>query len=179
LFLFFKKLDIFFIYISNVFPFPGLPFRNTLSHLPPPCLYESAPQPTHPLLSILPGIPLHWGIEHPQGQGPLLLMCNRPSSATYAARAMGPSIYILWLVVQFPGALGWGGGGGSGRLSHLFPLWGCKSPQLLLQSLLQLLHLEPSAQSNGWLRASASVFVKFWQSLSGDSHIRLLSASTC
>jgi hypothetical protein len=30
----------------------------------------------------------------------------------------------------------------------------------------------------GWLRASASVFVRHWQSLSGDSCIRLLSAST-
>ena len=34
------------------------------------------------------------------------------------------------------------------------------------------------AQSDGWLRASASILVKFWQSLSEDSSIRLLSAST-
>jgi hypothetical protein len=33
--------------------------------------------------------------------------------------------------------------------------------------------------SNGWLWASTSVFVRLWQSLSGDSYIRLLSASTC
>ena len=26
----------FFIYISNIFPFPGLPFRNSLPHLPIP-----------------------------------------------------------------------------------------------------------------------------------------------
>jgi hypothetical protein len=32
---------------------------------------------------------------------------------------------------------------------------------------------------NGWLQASTSVFVKHWQSLSGDSYTRLLSASTC
>jgi hypothetical protein len=38
-------MDIFFIYISNIFPFPGLPFRNPLSHTP--CLYEGAPPPTH------------------------------------------------------------------------------------------------------------------------------------
>jgi hypothetical protein len=42
-------LDIFFIYISNVSPFPGLPFGNPLSHSPSPCLYEGAPPPTHPL----------------------------------------------------------------------------------------------------------------------------------
>jgi hypothetical protein len=30
----FRKLDILFIYISNVFPFPGLPFGNALSHYP-------------------------------------------------------------------------------------------------------------------------------------------------
>ena len=41
----FWGLDIFFIYISNVFPFPSLPFRNP----PPssPCLYESALPLTH------------------------------------------------------------------------------------------------------------------------------------
>jgi hypothetical protein len=39
-FLLFFKLNIFFIYISNVIPFSNLPSKNTLS--PPP-----APQPTH------------------------------------------------------------------------------------------------------------------------------------
>jgi hypothetical protein len=39
-------LNIFFIYISNVFPFPGLPFGNPLSH-PTPCLYDGASPPTH------------------------------------------------------------------------------------------------------------------------------------
>jgi hypothetical protein len=37
----------------------------------------------------------------------------------------------------------------------------------------------PSAQSNGWLQASISVFVKVWQIFSRDSCIRHLSASTC
>jgi hypothetical protein len=39
-------LGIFFIYISNVFPFPGLPFGKPLFHLPFPCLYEGVPPPT-------------------------------------------------------------------------------------------------------------------------------------
>ena len=67
--------------------------------------------------------------------------------------------------------------GRSGQLTLLLPPWVCKPPQLL-QSLLQLLHRGPHTQSNGWLRASASVFVRLWQSLSGDSHIRLPSASS-
>jgi hypothetical protein len=47
------KLNIFFIYISNVFSFPGLPFRNPLSHSPSPCLYEGAPPPIHSHLPTL------------------------------------------------------------------------------------------------------------------------------
>ena len=48
-------------------------------------------------------------IEPPQAQGTFLpLMSNRLYSATYAAGAMGPSMCILWLVVQFLGALGAG-----------------------------------------------------------------------
>jgi hypothetical protein len=33
----------------------------------------------------------------------------------------------------------------------------------------------PHAQSNSWLGASASVFIRLWQRLSGESYIRLLS----
>ena len=64
LFFFLFLLDIFFIYISNVIPFPGFPSKNPLS---PPCLPYS---PTHPLLLLGPGIPLHWGIEPSQNQAP-------------------------------------------------------------------------------------------------------------
>ena len=45
----------------------------------------------------------------------------------------------------------------------------------LLQSSPQLLCWGPHAQSDGWLRASASVFARFWQSLSGDSYTKFLS----
>jgi hypothetical protein len=54
-------LDIFFIYISNVIPI--VPYT-----LPLPC------SPTHTLLIPGPGIPLYWGIESSQDQGPLLPM---------------------------------------------------------------------------------------------------------
>ena len=59
----------YFLYLHfKCFPLSeGLPFRNSLSHPPPPCLYEGALPLTHPLLSSCPGISLHWGIKHPQG----------------------------------------------------------------------------------------------------------------
>jgi hypothetical protein len=63
-------LDIFFIYISNVIPLPGFPSENLLSLSSSP----SSCSPTYPLLLLGPGSPLHWGIEHSQDQGPLLLL---------------------------------------------------------------------------------------------------------
>ena len=61
-------LAIFFIYISNVIPFHSFPSKNPL----PPPLLPNAPTPIPG-----PGIPLHWGIEPSQDQGPLLpLMTN-------------------------------------------------------------------------------------------------------
>jgi hypothetical protein len=45
-------LDIFFIYISNVIPFPG--FLSKKAPPPSPC------SPTHPLLIPGPGIPPNW-----------------------------------------------------------------------------------------------------------------------
>jgi hypothetical protein len=62
----------YFIYISNVFPFPGLPFGDPHPILPLPASMRVLPQPTHPFQFSSPGIPLHWAIEHPQAQGPLL-----------------------------------------------------------------------------------------------------------
>jgi hypothetical protein len=60
--------------------------------IPSPC------SSTHPLPC--PGIPLNWCIEPSQDQGPLLpLMTYKPSSATYAAGAITPSMCTLWLVV--------------------------------------------------------------------------------
>jgi hypothetical protein len=57
----------FFIYISNVIPFPCPSPKNfPLSHpLSPYSLI-------HPLLLPCPGIPLYWGIKSSQGQGPLV-----------------------------------------------------------------------------------------------------------
>jgi hypothetical protein len=65
----------YFLYLHfKCFPLSMSPLRNPPSHSPSPCLYEGAPPPTHSC----PGILLHWGIEHPQAQGPLLpLMSNK------------------------------------------------------------------------------------------------------
>jgi hypothetical protein len=46
----FLLLEIFFIYISNIFPFPDLPFRNPFSYPTSPCLYKGAPPYTPVLL---------------------------------------------------------------------------------------------------------------------------------
>ena len=54
-------LDIFFIYISNAIP-------KVSYTLPLPCFQ------TDPLPLPDPGIPLYWGIESLQDQGPLLPM---------------------------------------------------------------------------------------------------------
>jgi hypothetical protein len=59
-------LDIFFIYISNVIPLPSFPSKTPPSL--PPLLYS----PTHTLLLLGLGIPLYWGIEPSEDQGPLL-----------------------------------------------------------------------------------------------------------
>jgi hypothetical protein len=64
-------LDIFFIYISNVIPFPSFSFRTLIPSLFP-CFYEGVLPPTYPLLLPHPGIPLHWRIKPSQDQGRLL-----------------------------------------------------------------------------------------------------------
>lgn len=64
-------LDIYFIYISNVVPFPCFPPPET-PLFPPPA---HAHQPTH--TCFLAVITLHWGFEPTQDHGPLLpLMTN-------------------------------------------------------------------------------------------------------
>jgi hypothetical protein len=80
-------------------------------------------------------------------------------------------------VYSLVGGLVHGSSGGTGWFISLFLLWGCK-PLQLLGSFLSLLHWGPCTQSNGWLKPFTSVFVRHWQSFSGDSYINLLLAST-
>jgi hypothetical protein len=91
-------LDIFFIYISNVFSFPTLPFRNPLSHSPSPCFYEGAPSPSHPLLSSCHSIPLHWDIEHPQAKWRLLPLMSNKTILCHICSLSNGSLYVYSLV---------------------------------------------------------------------------------
>jgi hypothetical protein len=95
-------LDIFFFYISNVPPFPGLSFRNPLSHPPLKLpLWGLSFPPTHFCLPTL-AFP-YTGVSNTLRSKAISSPgCpTRSSSATYAARATGPSTCTLWLVVQF------------------------------------------------------------------------------
>ena len=102
-------------------------------------------------------------------------MFNKATLATYAASTMSPFMCILWLVVQSLGALG----------VVVWPV-DTVAPSMRLQPLSAPSVPSPTPPSgapvlspiNGWLQAPASVFVRLWQSLLGDSHIRLPSAST-
>jgi hypothetical protein len=134
---------------------------------PPETPYPFPLLSNSPLLFPCPGIPLYWGKEPSQDQGPLLpLMSDNAILCCICCWSHG-SLHVYSLV----DGLVSGSSGGTGWLILLFLLWGCKT--------LQLLGSGPCAQSNGWLRSSTSVFVRHWQSLSEDSNIRLLSASTC
>ena len=57
----FFLLDILFIYISNVIPFPSFPSGNPLSHPLSPCFYEGAHLPT---LSHLTALALPYTEHH-------------------------------------------------------------------------------------------------------------------
>jgi hypothetical protein len=83
----------FFIYNSNVIHSPGFPSKKLLSHSPSPC------SPAHSHFSIL-AFPYTWASSLHRTKGLSSHWCpTRPSSATYAAGAMGPSMCTLWLMV--------------------------------------------------------------------------------
>jgi hypothetical protein len=93
-------VDILFIYISNDIPFPGFPSENPLSHyhLPTSMRVFSHP-PTHFCLHSLASPTLRHQ-AFPRTKGCSSHLCpTRPSSATYAAGVMGPSMSTLWLMV--------------------------------------------------------------------------------
>jgi hypothetical protein len=91
-FSFFFLLNIFFIYISNVIPFPSFPSENPLS--PSPFPYS----PTHPLLLSGPGIPLHWVIVPSQDQGPLLPLITNKTILFYVCNWSHESHHVYSLV---------------------------------------------------------------------------------
>jgi len=95
---FFFKLDIF-IYISNDSPFPGFLSISPLSHFPSPFFYNGVPPPKLPTLSTSSPwhSSLYWGSSLGRTKGFSSHRCpTRPSSATYAAGAMGLSLCTIW-----------------------------------------------------------------------------------
>jgi hypothetical protein len=126
--LFVFQLDILFLYISNVMPFLSFPCINPHSIPPPPAFMRVLPHlPTQQLSPHCPSIPLHWGIKPSQDQCFSSHWCpTRPSSATYAAGAMG-----LSNVYSLVGGLVSGSSGGTGWFILFFFLWGCKPLQIL------------------------------------------------
>ena len=123
--LFVCLFDIFFIYISNVIPFPGFPSKNPLSPPSSPC------SPTHPLLLPGPGIPLHWGLEPSQDQGPLLPLMTDRVILCYICSWSHEFLHMYSLVVGLvPGS-----SGDTGWFILLILLWGCKPLQLLRSCL--------------------------------------------
>ena len=86
---------------------------------PPESMRMLLHPPTHSPASCL-GIPLHWGIKHPQAQGPLLLLMSNKAILCYICSQCHGSFYLYSLV---------GGpvprsSGGFGLLTLLLPLWG-------------------------------------------------------
>jgi hypothetical protein len=95
-----KKKWIFSLFtFQMLFPFPISP-RDPLFHPPPPAFYEGVPPPTHSHLPTLASPTLgHQAFTEPRASPPNWCQ-TRPSSASYAAGAMGRSMCTLWLVVS-------------------------------------------------------------------------------
>ena len=141
---------------------------NPLSHPPSSCFYEGvhlltfASQPWHsPTLSnqAFTGPRACSPIDDQQGH-PLLHIRLEPWVPPCVLFGWWVGPWELWLVDIVILPMGLKTSSAPSVLSLTFPLG-------------------PSDQFNGWLWASASVFVRLWKSLSGDSYIRLLSASPC
>jgi hypothetical protein len=135
---------------------------------PLPASMWVVPHPPH-----CPSIPLQWGFEPSQDQAPSPPLMPDKAILCFKCSWSHGSLRAYFLV----------GGlvpGSSERVwlvdIVVLPI-GLQSPSAP-SVLPQLLHWGLCAQSNGWLQASASVLVRLWQSLSGDSYIRVLSAST-
>jgi hypothetical protein len=101
LFSFVFKLDILFIYISNVIPFPVSPLENYSIPLPL-LLWGCSSNHSH-----LPSLAFPYtGVSSLQRtKGLSSNWCQiRPFSATYLAGTMGPSMSTLWLMICPSGA---------------------------------------------------------------------------
>jgi len=159
----------FFIYISNIFPFPVLPFGNSLSHPSSPCLDKDAPPLTHSHPPTL-AFPYTGELNTLRPNDLSSHWCpTKPSSATYVARAMGRSMCTCWFVVQSPGALE--------PVDTVASSMGLQTP--IAPSVPSLSPPSVTPELSPMIGCKLPpLFVRLWQSDLGDSHIRLLSANT-
>ena len=94
--LFLPLLDIFFIYISNVIPFPDCLLENTSSY---PLLHRPAQQPTYSCFMVL-AFPYTGAKSLQRTMALFSHWCpTRPSSATYAVAAISPTMCTPLLMV--------------------------------------------------------------------------------
>jgi hypothetical protein len=130
-------LDIFFIYISNAFPFLGVPFRNHVSHPLPPASMRVLPlhltTPVFPpWLSPTLG---HWTLSGLRASPPTNVQQDHPLPHLWLEPCV--LLCVLFGLCSTPQELL-----GSGWLTLLLPPWSCKPPRLL-QYLLHLLRQGP------------------------------------
>jgi hypothetical protein len=106
----FSFIRYFFIYISNVIPFPHFPCKDPLSLPPSPCSL------THPLPLPCPGFSIHRSTEPSQDQGPLLSLTFHKAILCYICSWSHGSLHVYSLV----GGLVPGSSGGSGWFILMF-----------------------------------------------------------
>jgi hypothetical protein len=123
---------LFFYWIFSLFTFQMLPLSQfPLCNPPistPPASMRVLP---HPLPLPHPGIPLHWGIEPSQDQGPFLPLMPYKVILCYICSWSHGLLHVYSVV----GGLVPGSSRESRKVIFLFFLWGCK-PLQLLQSFL-------------------------------------------
>jgi hypothetical protein len=100
--------SILFIYISNVTPFWCPLQKPPIPIFPPPASLRVL---THPLLPPCPGIPLYWGMEPSQDQGPLLRLMPNKAILSYICGWSHWTFHVYsllgGLVPGSPGDSGW------------------------------------------------------------------------
>ena len=138
-----------FIYISNVIPFPA-PTRP-----PIPFFYSPASIRvfTHPLLPPHSGIPLHWGTEPSQEQGPLLPLVTDKTILCYICKWNHGSLHVYSLV----GGLVPGNSGGVWLVDIVVLPMGLQTPSA--PSVLSLTPPLVSPCSVGWLAANICICI--------------------
>jgi hypothetical protein len=161
-------LDIFFIYISNVIPFPSFLSKNPPILSPLPLLSNPPTPASWPWHSLTLG---HRTFTGPRASVPIDDWLDDPLLHMQLEPWVPPCVFFDW---WFSPREIWGY-----WLVHNIPSMGLQTPSALL--VLSPVHSLGSLYFFPWMavKASTSVFVRHWQSFSGDSYIRLLSASSC